>query len=617
MRSHRDPSEGRCHTLQHLNCTEDTTSSTPEGGEWCHWAHHRTDWLVCADGACDEEGRWSPHLCRPEEAEPSSKEREREIHAPDPRRRHTQTQKFHSLHEAGRDVGLLATPAGWRDGKADHIHDTVWPVFFRRLPFGISLAPEVFQRTMENSLGDIEGVECYMDDILVHADGMEEHDRRLDQALNRLAQTGLKLNREKCEFRKEEISFLGHIVSMDGVKPDPSKLDAIRQMEDPCDVPKLRRWLGMVNYLGRFLPDMSTVLTLTLNDLLHKDAPWAWDQPQATAVKKVKDLLSEAPTLAFYDATKQTIVSASSYGLGGVLLQHHNGQLKPVAYCSRTLTPAEKAYAQIEKECLAMVWACGKFERYLVGLGSFTALTDHRPLVALINTKDLQETPLRCLRLLMRLMRYNVTAEYAPGKDMVVTDTLSRSPLNRESGNHLQQDVQDHVNGITSSWPASDSKLSQIRKETQKDLNLKTAMEYTLVGWPTHKQDAWLAARELFGVRNELSVCDGLLLLGDRIIIPFPMRSEILERIHDGHMGIGKCRKRANQAVWWPGMSRDTRTESRDAGIAWKSVHRSRMNHCCHHHWQLDLSSGSELTCVKWRDATTWLPSIITPDTST
>ena len=337
--------------------------------------------------------------------------------------------------------------------------------FFRRLPFGISLAPEVFQRTMENILGDIEGVECYMDDILVHADGMEEHDRRLDQAPNRLAQTGLKLNREKCEFRKEEISFLGHIVSKDGVKPDPSKLDAIRQMEDPRDVPELRRWLGMVNYLGRFLPDLSTVLT-PLNDLLHKDTPWTWDQPQATAVKKVKDLLSEAPTLAFYDATKQTIVSAdaSSYGLGGVLLQHHNGQLKPVAYCSRTLTPAEKEYAQIEKEYLAMVWACEKFERYLVGLGLFTALTDHRPLVALVNTKNLQETPLRCQRLLMRLMRYNVTAEYAPGKDMVVADTLSRSPLNRENGNHLQQDVQDHVNEITSSWPASDSKLRDVKR---------------------------------------------------------------------------------------------------------------------------------------------------------
>ena len=184
---------------------------------------------------------------------------------------------------------------------------------------------------MENILCDIEGVECYMDNILVHANGMEEHGRHLDQALNFLAQTGLKLNREKCEFRKEEISFLGHIVSKDGVKPDHPKLDPIRQIEDPRDVPELSRWLGTVNYLGRFLLDLSTVLT-PHNDLLHKDTPWAWDQPQAAAVKKVKNLLLEAPTLAFYDATKQTIVSAdaSSCGLGGVLLQDHSGQLKSV-----------------------------------------------------------------------------------------------------------------------------------------------------------------------------------------------------------------------------------------------------------------------------------------------
>ena len=130
MWSHQDPSEGRRHTLQHLNCTEDTTKggtgAPTHGGEWCHWAHHRTDWLVCADGACDEDWRWSTHLCRPEEAKPSSKERG--IHASDPWWCHAQTQRFHSLHEAGHDVGLLATPAGWRDGKADHIHDTVWPV---------------------------------------------------------------------------------------------------------------------------------------------------------------------------------------------------------------------------------------------------------------------------------------------------------------------------------------------------------------------------------------------------------------------------------------------------------------------------------------------------------
>ena len=143
-------------------------------------------------------------------------------------------------------------------------------------------------------------------------------------------------------------------------------------------------------------------------------------------------------------------------------------------------------------------------------------------------------------------MRYNVTAEYAPGKDTVVANALSRSPMNVESSNHLQLDVQDHVNKITSTWPASDSKLSQIRRETQRDLNLKTAMEYTMVGWPMHKQDVWLVARELFGVRNELSVVTDFSCRGHRTVIPFSMRTEILGRIHDGHLGITKCWERVN-----------------------------------------------------------------------
>ena len=433
--------------------------------------------------------------------------------------------------------------------------------FFRRLPFGISIAPEVFQRTMESILRDIDGVEEYMDDILVHADCQEKHDKILGLVLERLAKVGLKLNKEKCEFNKEEINFLGHTFNKDGVKPDSTKLEAIQNMEDPKDVSELRRWLGMVNYLGRFVPDLSETLH-PLNDLLHKDSQWLWGQPQITAMKKVKALLSEAPTLAYYDAKKRTVISAdaSSYGLGGVLLQEHNGELKPVAFCSRTLTSAEKGYAQIEKECLAMVWACEKFDRYLVGLDSFTALTDHRPLISLVNKRDLQETPLRCQRLLMRLMRYNVTAEYVPGKDMVVADALSRSPMAGNHINRLQNDIEEYVNEVMASWPASDAKLNQIREATQQDVNLKTAMEYTISGWPTHKQDVWLAARDLFNIRQELSVCDGLLLRGDRIVIPYSMRREMLDRIHDGHLGITKSRERANQAVWWPGLSKDVET---------------------------------------------------------
>ena len=160
-----------------------------------------------------------------------------------------------------------------------------------------------------------------------------------------------------------------------------------------------------------------------------------------------------------------------------------------MAYCSRTLTAAERRYTQIEKECLTAVLLCERFDRYLVGLEQFALERDHKLLVPIINQKDLSETPLRCQRMLMRLTRSKVQGRYTRGKTLHVADTLSRSPLSEGQPGQLHEDVGAHVNAVTSSWSVSDTFLDRIRTETEKDVDLNTAVQYTVSGRPHRHQN--------------------------------------------------------------------------------------------------------------------------------
>uniref|UniRef100_A0A8C7X6F1 ribonuclease H n=1 Tax=Oryzias sinensis TaxID=183150 RepID=A0A8C7X6F1_9TELE len=361
---------------------------------------------------------------------------------------------------------------------------------FKRLPFGITSAPEIFQRKMLETLEGLEGVEVFMDDILVHGATMEEHDARLERVLRRIDSAGLKLNKEKCSLRQNQLRFLGHLIDKSGVRPDPEKVEAINQLTPPQNVQELKRVLGMVNYLGKYIPSLATV-GQPLFDLLRTKNAWTWGASQQSAFDNIKVMLTTAPVLTFYDVTKQTAVSAdaSSYGLGAVLLQLHGEEWRPVAYCSSRLSEAETRYAQIEKECLASVWACEKFDKYLRGLDRFRLETDHRPLVPLVNSRSLDDVPLRCQRLLMRLMRYNPEAVYVPGKTLVVADTLSRCPQARtREPTDMHSEVECYIATIVQSIPASQSRIDGIRAATAKDSELQTVIELVRKGWPEYKE---------------------------------------------------------------------------------------------------------------------------------
>ena len=450
------------------------------------------------------------------------------------------------LDERSRDLTTFITPLGrYR---------------FKRLPMGICVAPEIFQRKMMELLEGLPGVECFLDDIVVSGSSEEEHDKNLGKVLGVIKQAGLKLNREKCVFKQKEIEFLGHTIGEEGVKINPAKVKAILDLERPGDVPQLRRLLGMVNFLARFLPRLQDIIQpLTL--LLSTKNAWVWEQDQERSFQALKRILTSAPVLCYFDPSKPTKVSAdaSSYGLGGVLLQRHQNIWKPVAFCSRLLSESEQKWAQIEKECLAATWACERFKQFVTGVG-FVLETDHKPLIPLINSKELHLAPVRCQRMLMKLARFSLVAEYTPGKFMVVADALSRSPMGlcEQKEESLEEEVEGFVGGVVGSLPVSSNQLQRIKEEQAKDKDLSLVSEYVLNGWPeVIGNDDGLS--KYWAARGYLSVVDGgLLLYNDRLVIPESLRKEMLIRIHsEGHLCLGKCRRRAHDSVWWPNLGPD------------------------------------------------------------
>ncbi|XP_062614646.1 uncharacterized protein K02A2.6-like [Saccostrea cucullata] len=436
-----------------------------------------------------------------------------------------------------------------------------------RLPFGLKVSSEIFQRRLDEALSGLEGVFSIVDDIIIAGCGDSEEEAKRDnefkiqKVFQRCEERHITLNKDKEESGLREISFHGHKISKDGVKVDESKVKAILDMPAPTDVSGIKRLCGMVQYMSKFLPDLSKVLE-PLRLLTRKDQKWNWDSKCESAFQTLKHKLTETPVLAYFDPSKDVTpqVDSSKEGIGAVLLQDG----KPVEYASRALTEAERKWAQIEKEALSVLYGLERFDQYTYGRKVFIH-NDHKPLSAILR-KPLGLAPKRLQDIMMRYFRYDVEFVFEKGVNLVIADTLSRAFLMTTEGSVDERHRILSVSTLQEN-DVPDVRIQEIKDMTAKDSEMQTLADTIANGWPDSKQDLLTSVRHYFDFRDTLSFEDGLILKGEAIVIPKTLRSEMKIRLHKAHLGYDSMIRRARGVIFWPGMKSDIKQIADYCGI--------------------------------------------------
>jgi hypothetical protein len=300
-------------------------------------------------------------------------------------------------------------------------------------------------------------------------------------------------------------------------------------MPKPVDVPGVMRFLGMIKYLAKFLPNL-TEKTKPLRQLTLNDREWRWDSQHEDSFQTLKNAITKTPVLIYYDVKKEVTIQcdASQSGVGGVLLQEG----KPVAFTSRSMTKTEERYAQIEKEMFAIVHCCTKFDQYIYGRSVIHVETDHKPLETIFR-KRISSSPKRLQRMLMFLQKYTLEVNYKRGKDLYIADTLSRAYLQTEEKIDRKMDVlsvdEKLYNFIADMNPLhhvpnSQKRMEEIREATRKDEVMQEVIKYVRDGWPEERRQVAAEVKSSFDITEELTEETGLLLKGVRVVIPRSQR---------------------------------------------------------------------------------------------
>ncbi|KRY52595.1 Transposon Tf2-9 polyprotein [Trichinella britovi] len=460
----------------------------------------------------------------------------------------------------------------------------------KRLQFGASAAPGIFQGVIDQLTKGIPGVLPYFDDILIAAKDVSMLAKRLATLLKRFYDAGLRLNAEKCKFCLRRIKFLGFDIDASGIHPSKQKVAAIHNTPQPRNKKELQTFLGLLNFYHSFLRNKATVAE-PLHRLLDKETKWKWTKTHKKAFNKTKQLLSSDCVLTHYDVKKPLVLicDASPVGNGAVLChQMPNGKEAPIAFYSRTLTSTERNYAQIDKEALAIIASVKKFHDYLYGR-SFRIITDHKPLLGIFAPN--KETPYilspRMLRWTVMLGAYVYDICYRPGKLIANADILSRLPTK-------VPDVEIPPPLEVLMLESDDDmimKANDIARMSLKDPVIPRVLNWAWKGWPAKLSDEKF--KPFFSRQLEISVHKGCLLWGNRVVIPSQARSRLLTMLHDGHPGIVRMKALARRYFWWPKMDEDIEKTVNTRDVCQSS--RAAMPKAPVHSWETPNNPWSRL----------------------
>lgn len=421
-----------------------------------------------------------------------------------------------------------------------------------RLIYGVASAAAIFQSVMDRILVNIPGVICYLDNILIKGSSMSECVSRTMLVLARLNEHNVRLKLSKCDWFVEELEFLGFIISKGCRKPNPTLVSAIVDFPVPKDTKQIRSFLGMINFYAEFLPAFSTVAN-PLRKVNEDNFVWSPDCQQA--FNNCKDLLISNQCLVHFDPNLPIVVctDASPVGVGAVL--NHvfmiNGKKveKPVMYASCTLSSAQRNYAQIDREALAIIFAITKFHKFLWGR-EFTLVTDNSPIQRIFSPD--KGLPVRTGHRLQHwatiLQGYQYKLIHRKAQFMCVPDALSRLP------------TKVYINDVSVCVFPSDLPVTAeiIALETAKDIVLSKVAHITQVGWPRSnhfKDDPSIVP--FLKVKDSLSINSKCVMFGNRVVIPVTLRSKILQLLHAGHPGVVRTKLLARSVVWWPQLGVD------------------------------------------------------------